>query len=56
MLEELAKEGFTYKFEHPMVYPMLINHPKETEHVRRVGKKYFGEEKVTENDLPMPGS
>ena len=56
LLEELATEGFTYKFEHPMIYPMVINHPKETEHVRRVGRKFFGEQKVTEKHLPLPGS
>lgn len=35
------------------VYPAVVNHEKETQHVVRLAKKYFGEEHVSTDDLPL---
>ena len=37
-------------------YPATINHPTESEHIRRVATKWFGPEHVTEEDLPLAAS
>jgi hippurate hydrolase len=37
------------------MYPPVINHPKETEHVIRVPSATFGAEKVKSEMLPIPG-
>lgn len=38
------------------MYPAVINHKKETEHVIRVASANFGEDKVKGNDMPLTAS
>ena len=44
------------EFEFNDKYPPTVNPQRETEHVIRVAKNYFGESKVTDRDLPTTGS
>lgn len=37
-------------------YPSVVNHPKETEHVKRLALKWFGPEHVSEDELPITAS
>ncbi len=37
-------------------YPVLVNHAEQTEAVRRVAGSVFGEDKVSDHELPMLGS
>lgn len=37
-------------------YPAVLNHPTETEHVRRLATKWFGPEHVSDEDLPLAAS
>ena len=37
-------------------YPPVVNHKKETEHVIRLTKKWFGEEYSTDDKLPLSAS
>ena len=37
-------------------YPAVINHAKETDHVVRLAKKWFGEEHFSEEDVPLAAS
>lgn len=48
--------GCTANVEFDHLYPAVINHPKETEHVKRLASKYFGEEKVSDSELPLTAS
>ena len=34
-------------------YPPTVNHKREAEHVARIAKRYFGEDKVKSEGLPM---
>ena len=38
------------------LYPAVINHKTEVEHVKRIGEKYLGVDKVKEEDLPLTAS
>ena len=35
------------------IYPAVINHATETEHVKRLALKWFGPEHFSEDDLPL---
>lgn len=48
--------GCKVEFEFNDKYPPTVNPQRETEHVIRVAKKNFGENKVTDKDLPTTGS
>ena len=37
-------------------YPAVINHEKETDHVKRLATKWFGPQHVSEDDLPITAS
>ena len=37
-------------------YPAVINHKTETEHIKRLGAKWFGPQHLSEDDLPISGS
>eukprot|EP01006_Ploeotia_vitrea_P025987 TRINITY_DN58961_c0_g1_i1.p1 TRINITY_DN58961_c0_g1~~TRINITY_DN58961_c0_g1_i1.p1 ORF type:complete len:411 (-),score=24.22 TRINITY_DN58961_c0_g1_i1:135-1367(-) len=37
-------------------YPVVMNCPTETEYVKEVGRKWLGEDKVHEKDLPVHGA
>ncbi len=48
--------GATVDFHFDRLYPVLHNHPAETEHVRRVGARVFGEANISSDELPMLGA
>ena len=37
-------------------YPAVINHPKETSHIKRLAIKWFGAQHFSEEDLPISAS
>jgi len=48
--------GATAKVRFEPLYPVLVNSPKETNHMIRVGKKVLGEGKVSSKLLPILGA
>lgn len=38
------------------MYPAVVNHALETQHVKRLATKWFGPEHVSEDDLPITAS
>ena len=38
------------------LYPAIINPATETQHIKRLAKKWFGPEHFSEEDLPISGS
>ena len=37
-------------------FPQVVNHSKETQHVKRLATKWFGPQHVSEDDLPLTAS
>ncbi len=56
MLAALEKEGFTHDFTYRTNAPINSNTEAEAEHVLRVGKEVFGEDKVGHGKLPFKAS
>lgn len=44
------------EFEIDDKYPVLVNPERETNHIFRIARKYFGDERVSTKDLPTTGS
>ena len=38
------------------LYPAVVNHPEQTQHVVRLTKQWFGEEHYSQDDLPLSAS
>jgi len=57
-ISECTAQAFDCKVEFEIndKYPVTINPEKETEHIFRIAKKYFGESRVSSIGLPMTGS
>jgi len=56
MIEETCREyGCRVDLDMKSGYPAVFNTEKETENVIRVGRKVFGEENVSEKELPLYG-
>ncbi|MRG54652.1 amidohydrolase [Phyllobacterium sp. SYP-B3895] len=48
--------GATAEIDYPSGYPVLVNHPGETEFARQVAVAHFGEERVESNFQPISAS
>jgi amidohydrolase len=48
-----AAHGARAECRFERMYPVLVNHAAETEHVERVGRAIFGDDAVTAAELPM---
>ena len=57
-ISECTAQAFDCKVEFEIndKYPVTINPEKETQHIFRIAKKYFGENRVSSIGLPMTGS
>ena len=48
--------GCTAEVEITDIYPPTVNPKTEAGHVERIAKRYFGEDMVNDNDIPVTGS
>eukprot|EP01016_Furgasonia_blochmanni_P046001 TRINITY_DN6559_c0_g1_i2.p1 TRINITY_DN6559_c0_g1~~TRINITY_DN6559_c0_g1_i2.p1 ORF type:complete len:228 (+),score=22.55 TRINITY_DN6559_c0_g1_i2:213-896(+) len=56
MKEKCDKFGCTFEHDINILYPAVVNHEKETNHIIRLGKEFFGAENVKDTYLPVPAS
>ncbi|AMW85386.1 Metal-dependent amidase/aminoacylase/carboxypeptidase [Pseudomonas yamanorum] len=56
ILTQAASFGCTAQIEHRPAYPVLVNHPEETEFARQVGVALLGEDAVDGNTTKLMGS
>jgi hippurate hydrolase len=48
--------GCTVEVDLNKMYPAIINHKKEADHIERLAKKWFGPEHFSQLDLPLSAS